>query len=293
MQIDAAHPPTHAEWRRFLGRTLSLLAVASLLAAVVCFIAYNWNHMGPSVKFALVEAAILGLTLLSWWLGLENQSGQLAIFSAAFLVGPLLAIYGQAYPSGAPLSNLLFMWAGIAAVIAALANTEGSWLLALTILDSAFFFWSPFSRGGFLFDGEATKYLAIGLANLGAFGFTLILPKWLPSKASPRLLIFSGASFLNIAFVIVNFETWRKWNFGTSFWAFPAVVAILAFYSLSKRDLFAMVIALLGTLSIVNTLLLHRFNEDIWLGLTFLNLIAGATGVYLLNNLYRSWKDRS
>lgn len=284
--------PSSEEWRKFLSRALIFLAASSLLASAVCFIAYNWGHMGPSFKLGLTEALLLVLAILSWRLGHKDWPGQLAVFCAAFLVGPLLAIYGQAYPTGAPLSDLLFTWACITAVVALLVQTEGLWLLSLVVLNTAFFYWNVFSNWDLIFfGGRSTRFIALGGVDLAAFALTYILPNWLPSNSSRRLLVFSGAFFLNIAFVWDVVEHWSK-TFGSAFYLFLAVVPTLAFLAFKKRDLFILVVSVLGMFSIGNTLFLRAVDlgTEVMLLLTVMNLIAGSVAAYLLNQFHQDWK---
>src|SRR5688572_3617632 len=85
----AVRTPDAPAWRRFLSRALALLGASSILAGVVCFVAYNWDRIGRFGKFALIELAIVAATVFAWR-RLPKTSGQVALFSAAVLVGPLL-----------------------------------------------------------------------------------------------------------------------------------------------------------------------------------------------------------
>src|SRR5439155_437997 len=55
--LDIAGALPHAQhWRAFLDRLLLWSGAVALAAAVVFFIAHNWNDLGKLAKFGLVEA---------------------------------------------------------------------------------------------------------------------------------------------------------------------------------------------------------------------------------------------
>lgn len=130
----AVRTPAPAEWRRFLSVTLAGFGAGLLLAGAVSFIAYNWERIGRYGKFALVELAIVGATLLAWR-KLPRLSGQVALLSASVLVGPLLALYGQTYQTGADPWGLFLSWCVLIVPWAIAARFGANWLLVLLLLD--------------------------------------------------------------------------------------------------------------------------------------------------------------
>lgn len=283
-------PPSRAEWRVFLTRTLAALAVGALLAAAVCFIAFNWQRMGVAFKLGLVQGGMLLSLGLSLWLGQERWQGALAVFAAFFLVGPLLAVYGQAYPSGAPLSTLLFTWAAFVAAGALLCGGQGLWLLALGVFNSACYAWAPLQNGFWGIGRDSTKHLVVGLSDLAAWGLALVLPSWLPSPASRRSLVFAAAFFLNLGFVQEQFLHGQRQALMASA-LFTAFAAGLAAYAFARRQLFELVLACLCAFSLGNTLLIKGLKDEGFFLLTWLNLFAGGAAVYALNRQHQAWKE--
>src|SRR5918999_490511 len=117
----ATATPDHSAWHRFLSRTLALLGTALILAGVVCFFAYNWDRLGRFGKLGLIETGIVAAALVAWW-RLPRVSGQIALTAAAVLVGPLLAVYGQTYQTGADPYGLFLTWALLELALVALAG---------------------------------------------------------------------------------------------------------------------------------------------------------------------------
>ena len=132
----ATSSPTAAEWRGFLSRALALLGVGLLLAGIVCFVAYNWARFGRFAKFGVIEAAIIAATLVGWR-KLPGLPGQVALFAAAVLIGPLLAVYGQTYQTGADPYGLFLTWLVVIIPWVIAARFAVLWIFALGLLDVA------------------------------------------------------------------------------------------------------------------------------------------------------------
>ena len=93
----AGHYPDAGAWRHTLDRGLLLIGAALILAGIASFLAYNWDELERFGKFALLETGIVAAAAIAWWRGLDSPEGKVALFSAAFLSGLLLAVYGQVY----------------------------------------------------------------------------------------------------------------------------------------------------------------------------------------------------
>jgi uncharacterized membrane protein len=128
--------PSPSEWRRFLSGALAFLGTMLVLAGVICFVAYNWSRIGRYGKFAAMELAIVAATFMAWR-KLPRLSGQIALFAASVLVGPLFALYGQTYRTGADPYGLFLMWALLIVPWAVVARFGANWVLVLLLLDVA------------------------------------------------------------------------------------------------------------------------------------------------------------
>ena len=135
VELTVATPPRSA-WRDFLATALALLGGALLLAGVVCFVAFNWTRIGRYGKFALLELAIVAAVLMAWR-KLPALTGRMALLGAAVLVGPLLAIYGQTFQTGADPYGLFLAWAGLVLPWAILGRFAATWVLVILLLDTA------------------------------------------------------------------------------------------------------------------------------------------------------------
>jgi uncharacterized membrane protein len=178
----AAATPGPDEWRRFLGRALALFGSALLLAGVICFVAYNWARIGRFEKFALVEVSIVIATVVGW-LRLPRLSGRLALAGAAVLVGPLFALYGQTYQTGADPYGLFLVWLVLIVPWVIVARLGVLWLIALLLVDTAAVLFSlqvldPDPTGAVL-----RAPLSVGVAHL----FAVAAWEWQRRRTTPWL----------------------------------------------------------------------------------------------------------
>lgn len=132
----ADNRPDSGEWGRFMSYAMLAIGSALALAGVICFFAYNWANMGKFIKFGLVEAAIVAMVVGAWKL-LPRMSGKAALTAASVLVGPLLAVYGQTYQTGADPYQLFLSWALLIIPWVVLGMFDGLWLAFMAILNTA------------------------------------------------------------------------------------------------------------------------------------------------------------
>jgi uncharacterized membrane protein len=124
----------------FLARTLTLLGAALVLAGIVCFFAYNWSRIGRFGKLGLIEGGIVAATLIGWW-RLPRLSGQIALTSAAVLVGPLFGVIGQTYQTGADPYSLFLTWAVVSVPWVLAARFTTLWVVEVVVIDVALSLW--------------------------------------------------------------------------------------------------------------------------------------------------------
>lgn len=117
-----------AGWRRWGGRVILALAVGQLLAAVIFFIAFNWQTLPGLIKLggALALVTLCALTALAAPGALVRQT---LLVAAALLTGGALAVFGQHYQSGADTWQMFALWAALILPWTALAGGPVLWLV--------------------------------------------------------------------------------------------------------------------------------------------------------------------
>ena len=183
----AVASPARPSWRRFLSAVLLGFGSLLLLSGVIYFFAYNWAALHRFGKLGLLLGAILAACVAAWRLG-EGLAGQFALLFAAVLVGPLLAVYGQAYQTGADPYELFLGWSLLVLPWVALARFGPLWLLLLLLVDTALFlYWVQ------ILSGEGTTLVVVlALVNGGAWAVHELLAargvSWLSARWLPRIL---------------------------------------------------------------------------------------------------------
>ncbi|AKQ64327.1 putative membrane protein [Myxococcus hansupus] len=202
LHLSVATPP-RADWRRFLSTTLLGLGALLVLAGVIYFFAYNWAEMHRFAKMGLIAVAIAGAALSAWKLG-ETLGGQMSLFTASVLVGGLLAVYGQAYQTGADPYELFVGWTVLILPWVAVSRFPPLGLLALVLTNTGILlFWEQV-----LGTKEGREYwLAVALGGLNGFTwatyehFANLRVSWLQARWVPRVLAVMTVTPLLIASV--------------------------------------------------------------------------------------------
>lgn len=175
----AAARPAPAELRLFLVRVLQLAGVLSLAAGLVFFIAANWQDIGVTGRFALIQGAIVGSVALALWKPTPHALGRYALLMAFIASGALLALFGQTYQTGADVYELFLSWSllGLAFVVAGQWSVlSAAWLVVFNVSLLLFFGGRP--GGGWLWvvfapvhGSESLELLAPALLNLALWWF--------------------------------------------------------------------------------------------------------------------------
>jgi uncharacterized membrane protein len=194
LEITTATPPG-AAWRRFLARALTLLGAALVLAGVVCFFAFNWDRLGRFAKLGLIEAAIVAATIVAWR-RLPRLSGQIALTAAAVLVGPLLAVYGQTYQTGADPYGLFLTWALLVLPWVIAARFTALWVVEVVLVDIALgLWWTQVGRPAWAY-GDFGPGVMVGLVHAAAVAVwewqIRRRDPWLVEKWAPHELALAG-----------------------------------------------------------------------------------------------------
>ena len=113
-------------WKQFLGQAGALL----LLAGIVCFFAFNWADMPAFAKFGIIIAGMLLAAAIPITKGLDHFAGSVGLLFCGLLGGPLLAVFGQVYQTGADAWELFRVWALFLIPLALLGRQTGLWVAA-------------------------------------------------------------------------------------------------------------------------------------------------------------------
>lgn len=289
--------PARDDWRRFLDRLLLWMGTTLIAAALIFFLAYNWNDLGHYAKFSMAEALVVAALMLVWRKGPDNASGKAALFAASLFVGALLALIGQTYQTGADTFELFGAWAALILPWVLVGQAAIFWLLWLALVNlSIVFYLQAFPNVfGMLFifgrlPLEQVLWVLL-IFNTAALAVWEVLAArgiaWLRPRLGARLLITASGSSVTML-VMMQISNGSH----VSIWVVPAwllwLVLVWAVYRRAIRDLFALAGGVLSVIVVVASLpgRLMRFDIAGVLLLTGLIVIAlTAAGGWWLKSL--------
>jgi len=129
--------PSRDAWRRFLDRLSLWMGTVLVAAALIFFLASNWDDLGRFAKFGLAEALVVVALAVVWRLGLDRPSGKAALLGASLFLGALLALIGQTYQTGADTFELFAAWAAMILPWVLVSRFTPLWLVWLALVDTA------------------------------------------------------------------------------------------------------------------------------------------------------------
>jgi uncharacterized membrane protein len=250
--------PRAQHWRAFLDRLLLWSGAVALAAAVVFFIAHNWNDLGRFAKFGLVEALVLAAALGYWRLGPEKVAGKASLLVACILLGTLLALFGQTYQTGADTWELFANWAGLIAAWVIIGRFAALWILWLAIANVAIVLYFQVRPGALdiAFAGERALWTLFAFDTVALLAWELAARRirWLDERWAPRLLaIASGTSIT--ALTLHAILGWRDVS-GMAFLFYPVWLGCAyAAYRRLMPDLFVLAGGCLSVIVVATTFL--------------------------------------
>lgn len=259
--------PTILSWGLFWRMVFAQAAPLFLVAAVICFFAYNWAAMPVMVKFGLIILLILCSAGLALWRGLESTAGSLGLLACGLLAGPLLAVYGQAYQTGADPWELFRAWSLFLIPLALVGRRTALWfVLWVTASLWAGLYLADLARfssrwGDDLFVSNHAFYLAAGQAaalllwETAASRFAGPERPFLRSRWLPRVIAFPLMTFLTCILAACMLFP-REMPFGSLH--LLLYLALMAWgcyhYTQKKRDALMVAYGLMSLLSLATML---------------------------------------
>ncbi len=261
--------PDKSDWQRFINTMLLLMGAALALAGIIFFFAYNWAAMGRFIKFAVLEAVLVATVVIAWQRGLQTLSGKVALLAAAVLLGPLLAVYGQTYQTGADPYQLFTGWAALIAGWVCISAFAPLWLLLLVLLNTALIlFWGQVLEPGRWSD--AGLYEALFLLNGMALAawelFAARGVRWLTGRWIPQIIACAALLALLIPTMMLIFESGYRAEHAPYLVFAPllylvSVAFALWYFRCKSHDLFILAATLLSAIIVATTFIVSILHD--------------------------------
>jgi uncharacterized membrane protein len=251
--------PDPGTWYRFAHDRLLLVGACLCAAGVVFFVAANWGALHPWARMGLVAGGLLATALAAGALGLRTVPGQAALLLSGLLFGPLMAIYGQTYQTGADAWELFALWTAVFTAHALLARFGALWVAWLILLHTAAILFTVQSLPGDFFEGEQAVALAV---IAGADAAIVALAHALLSGSEAMILARCAATVgLGLLTGVAAFVA-ATWQLEPGQWAgslaLPvAWVGMTALYRRRRPDLFMLSLLAVSVLVIASCVIGH------------------------------------
>lgn len=157
LELVGRHPDAEA-WYRFARVHLILLGAALASVGAVFFVAANWDALPAAARIAVAALAVAASTVAGGWIGLERLSGRAAALAGGLLFGPLMALVGQIYQTGADAWELFAAWSAVLLAFAAATRFAGAWITAMVLSVVTAYLWIFQRVGDELFEAPELVY---------------------------------------------------------------------------------------------------------------------------------------
>lgn len=297
--------PGRGDWLRWLDRFLAAVGALLIVAGIAAFFAWNWADLGHMARFALIQAGVAGAVAIVLWRGMDSTGGRVAFVAAAFLVGVLLAVFGQVYQTGADPYGLFLAWAILVLPWAVVGRQGGLWLLFQLLLNLALILywiqvlhppdgWWQLTQllgplvwlGSTVMDWRLASLL-FGLNAAAVIAWELAASRgtpWLESRWFSRLVgLIALYTVLGPTLVMIfaaGLNERAQLAIVSPLLFAAALLASLWYYQYRKLDLFMLTIAMFGGILVIMALairyLFADFGSTLFLALLLIALVAGA-----------------
>lgn len=312
--------PGRNDWLRYINHFLATIGALLIVAGVTAFFAWNWADLDYLVKFALIQAGIAGTALLAWRLGIDSMGGRAALFSSAFLVGVLFAVFGQVYQTGADPYGLFVAWSILILPLAIIGRQAALWILFQTLLILALIMywtqvidppngWWQLAQllgplvwlSSTLMDSTlASLVFALNAVALIAWEYAVNRNvAWVQGRTYPRVIGFGALSNVLIPTVVfivgASFGEAIKLGISSPVLYVAASVAALYYYRFRRPDLLMLTMLVFGAILVFTTLIGRNMPMEAGSILMLAILLIGqvAAAAYWLRNVSRQWEAES
>lgn len=170
-------------WRQWASWNLLGLGATLVLAGIIFFFACNWQGMSRMERLSVAQVGLFAAAIASRIAGARTLAGHMLILAACVMIGVFLAVFGQAYQTGADTYGLFTGWAALMLVWVAAQCFAPLWIVWLCVLSAGLWF---YYTGTSRWPGEEQiwrSFLAVGLLHLVA----LLLREWLLNRGAQWL----------------------------------------------------------------------------------------------------------
>ena len=279
-----------SSWKSFLRILFLALGVGFTTTGIIFFFAYNWADLHKFVKIGIMEGLVIITTLLIVLTGWKPIVKNVILTGTTFLVGGMIAVFGQIYQTGANAYDFFLGWTMFVTLWVVITEFAPLWLTYLTLINTTLILYSQ---------QVAHDWLMVFVCTL-LFSFNAIVLIAVFWMSNYKNLIAAPAWFTNlIALATVCFST-----IGITGGIFqdhkdylPVLILITAicygagvFYGLKTKSRFYLSIIALSVIVIVNGVLIKiTSSEGMMLFVSLFNIGSVTLVIYQLITIQKKW----
>ena len=291
--------PQTDEWSTFIQTLMLWLGALSLSFSFLFIVAYNWSEIGRFAQFAIVESAIIVTMVVYFKVKIHSIVSNISLVSASILLGVLLALFGQAYQTGADTWQLFFTWAMLMLPWTIIGRFSILWILWIALLNLSIILYYKLLQSFWWDIGDAQNLLwSLFIFNLLIHSIWELTLKYQKVDASDswgiRLLTVMSATSITFLAIIQIIDTSATGSIVVIIMWILYLIAAYVIYRKLKPTLFILAMACLSAISVSITFLGHHILSTISAGGFFLLALftvgLGTLCALWLKNLHKEWE---
>ena len=282
---DQAKTADVKAWMRFLQIFTLTLGSGLMLAGIIFFFAYNWEHMHRFVKMGIAVALILAVFAVTIKVKMSDFTRKITVSVLCGLVGVSWAIFGQVYQTKADSYVFFLTWALCILAWVYIADFYPLWTIFIVLVSMGVIPLFPDK------DWFSTLFMLYGAAWISFFIFA---PKYLPRLSAPpswfTSLLFTiefGVAVFVVCFVIITgYDAHNLWM------AF-VVTAATIWCALKQKNIWLYSMLFIGALCVLECVFVKCLARE-FVGIFFnlmLTAAALAASSYAIVEQYKKWKQ--
>ena len=264
--------PNRAAWAKFLDIGLLILGASFIVSGIISFFAFNWADMDRFMKFGLLGILILAGVGYASLKNIKDLPAKISLTAAATIVGVLIAIIDQSYPSGAGGSaesyRLFFGWAILIAGWVAIARFIPMWFLLLAIVNAGIAaYWNQQ-----LGRADVGMYILLFLLNTSTVVAWELSRRaeieWVKNRWMPRIVALAAFLYILTPTMEYIFDLGYSYRDKDASLAFAPILFLFAcggtlyFYSQLKKDLFILSTSVFSLIAVITAYIIQGLDFD-------------------------------
>ncbi len=271
--------PDAAAWRGFLHFLFLGSGIALFVIGVIFFFAYNWKDLHRFGKFGVMQA-IIALAVAAH-VFLRGSASKMSGLGAMLLIGPLFAVFGQVYQTGADAYELFVTWTIAALPFALTGRFAPTWIAwILLAMTSTGLYWAQ------ALPREEMQVLSVVLFLWAAvplivaeFLHALRDWEWLRPVWARETLVVLAVGCAAIGALEAIFSQGENWVLRAAVYAATLTAGLGVYFFVIPR-IFPMAVLLGSFIAVFTSLVGHEFADEavdaLWLGLLIVAQAVGA-----------------